>query len=42
MQKVLADGDSVTVPGPNHKVIAVGPLKSIISMSSLDDSLFLK
>jgi predicted RNA binding protein YcfA (HicA-like mRNA interferase family) len=42
MQKVLDEGDSITVPVPNHKEIAVGTLKSIISMSKLDDSLFRK
>ena len=42
MQKALNDGDSITVPVPNHKEIAIGTLKSIISMSKLDDSLFRK
>ena len=42
MQKALNDGDSITVPDPNHKEIAVGTLKSIISMGKLDDSLFRK
>jgi len=35
-------GDTRTVPVPNHSEIAKGTLKSIIHMSGLDISLFMK
>jgi predicted RNA binding protein YcfA (HicA-like mRNA interferase family) len=42
MRRELADGDSATVPVPNHREIAKGTLKSIIALSGLDPNLFRK
>lgn len=41
-RRQLAGGDSATVPVPNRREIPVGTLKSIISLSGLDESLFRK
>ncbi len=38
----LPGRDSATVPIPNRREIPVGTLKSIISLSGLDESLFRK
>jgi len=40
MQKSLADGDTISVPVPNHKEISLGTLQSIIRQSGLSRSLF--
>lgn len=42
MQRELPDGDSATVPVPNHREVATGILKSIIRLSGLDHRLFRK
>lgn len=42
MRRNLPGGDSATVPVPNHREVAKGTLKSIISLSGLDDRLFRK
>jgi predicted RNA binding protein YcfA (HicA-like mRNA interferase family) len=42
MRRTLPDGDSATVPVPNHREVAKGTLKSIIALSGLDDQLFRK
>jgi len=42
MRRILPGGDSATVPVPNHREVAKGTLKSIISLSGLDDRLFRK
>ena len=39
-RRQLPGGDSATVPVPNRREIPVGTLKSIISLSGLDESLF--
>lgn len=39
-RRQLPGGDSTTVPVPNRREIPVGTLKSIISLSGLDESLF--
>jgi predicted RNA binding protein YcfA (HicA-like mRNA interferase family) len=36
----FSGGDSATVPVPNRREIPVGTLKSIITLSRLDESLF--
>ncbi|NJK29929.1 MAG: type II toxin-antitoxin system HicA family toxin [Acaryochloris sp. RU_4_1] len=41
MQK-QCDGDTVTVPVPNHKELAIGTLQSIIKQSELNRELFEK
>jgi len=41
-RRQLPGGDSATVPVPNRREIPVGTLKSIISLSGLDESLFRK
>ena len=40
MRRNLPGGDSSTVPVPNHREVAKGTLKSIITLSGLDDRLF--
>ena len=42
MRRELPDGDSATVPVPNHREVATGTLKSIIRLSGLDAQLFRK
>jgi predicted RNA binding protein YcfA (HicA-like mRNA interferase family) len=42
MRRNLPGGDSATVPVPNHREVAKGTLKSIISLSGLDEQLFRK
>lgn len=42
MRRVGPDGDSATVPVPNHREVAKGTLKSIIALSGLDHRLFRK
>jgi predicted RNA binding protein YcfA (HicA-like mRNA interferase family) len=42
MRRELPGGDSATVPVPNHREIAKGTLKSIITLSGLDSQLFRK
>ncbi len=39
MQKAEA-GDTITVPVPNHRVLRIGTLKSIVRQSGLSRSLF--
>lgn len=41
-RRPLPGGDSATVPVPNRREIPVGTLKSIISLSGLDEALFRK
>ena len=41
-RRQIPGGDSATVPVPNRREIPVGTLKSIISLSGLDESLFRK
>ena len=38
----LPGGDTATVPVPNRREIPVGTLKSIVTLSGLDESLFRK
>lgn len=40
LRRELADGDSATVPVPNHREIARGTLKSIIALSGIDETEF--
>lgn len=42
MRRKLPGGDSATVPVPNHREVAKGTLKSIITLSGLDAGLFRK
>jgi len=42
MQRKLSDGDTVTVPVPNHREVAKGTIKSIVAMSGLNEGLFRK
>jgi predicted RNA binding protein YcfA (HicA-like mRNA interferase family) len=39
MQKVFED-DTITIPVPNHKTLAIGTLQSIIKQSGLSRKLF--
>jgi predicted RNA binding protein YcfA (HicA-like mRNA interferase family) len=39
MQKVFED-DTITIPVPNHKTLAIGTLQSIIKQSDLSRKLF--
>ena len=39
-RRQLPGEDSATVPVPNRRTIPVGTLKSILSLSGLDESLF--
>jgi predicted RNA binding protein YcfA (HicA-like mRNA interferase family) len=41
-RRQLSGGDSATVPVPNRSEIPIGTLKSIISLSGLEESLFRK
>ena len=40
LRRELLGGDSATVPVPNKREIPKGTLKSIITLSGLDESLF--
>ena len=42
MRREMPGDDSATVPVPNHREIAKGTLKSIITLSGFDDRLFRK
>ena len=39
-RRELPGGDSATIPIPNRRSIPVGTLKSILSLSGLDEALF--
>ena len=42
LRRELPGGDSATVPVPNKREIPKGTLKSIMTLSGLDESLFRK